>query len=82
MLCVLTAGHSDSARDPAEALVEDIAAICAQADARLGNRAGTCERGVWFWYWPPHPGVGVEVLTALHRDAVTFLAGITARETP
>ena len=82
VLSVLTAGHSDSARDQAEALVEDIAAVCAQADARLGNTAGTAERGVWFWYYPPDPNVGVEVLTALHRDAVAFLAGIAARDTP
>ena len=76
MLSVLTAGRSVLPRTEAEALVEDIAAICAQIDRRLGNRRGTAERGVWFWYWPPHPDIGAEVLTALHRDAVAFLAGI------
>ena len=76
VLSVLTAGRSVLPRSEAEALVEDIAAICAQADRRLGNRVGTAERGVWFWYYPPHPNVGTEVLTALHRDAVAFLAGI------
>ncbi len=82
VLSVLPAGHSISARDDAEALVDDIAAICKQVDDRLGNRAGIAERGVWFWYYPPDPNVGVEVLTALHRDAVAFLAGIvTGRPT-
>ena len=76
MLSVLPAGHSDSDRDDAEALVEEIAAICAQIDRRLGNRAGTAEKGIWFWHYPPHPNAGTEVLTALHRDAVAFLAGI------
>lgn len=66
----------------AQVLCEQIHEIGLQIDRRLGNRAGTAEKGVWFWYWPPHPGVGVEVLTALRRDAVEFLAGITAREKP
>lgn len=76
VLSVLTAGHGDSARDEAEALIEDIACVCAQIDRRLGNRAGTAERGTWFWYYPPNPAVSLDVLARLHLDAVRFLHAI------
>lgn len=53
-------------------LVDGIAQACAEIDARLGNRPGTAERGCYFWYWPPDPNLGIDVLVALYRDALTF----------
>lgn len=64
----------------AEHLAADITTICAQIDRRLGNPAGTAERGTYFWYWPPTPDLGVEVLTNLHADAVAMLHRIVASE--
>ena len=61
----------------AEQLRQDITAVCAQADRRLGNSAGTAERGVLFWYWPASSVSNLDVLTRLHADAVAFLHTIT-----
>lgn len=57
----------------AEILRQDITAVCAQADRRLGNPLGTAERGIYFWYWPASSVSSINVLTRLHADAVAFL---------
>lgn len=68
-------------RRVAERLAVRIAEVCAEIDTRLGNPPGTAERGCYFWYGPPPcPDLGPDVLTALHRDAVTMLAGIVAAQ--
>ncbi len=69
-----------AAPDPAAVLRKEIAAICQQIDRRYGNRAGTAEKAVYFWYWPPGDVSSVEVLTNLHRDAVSFLVKAIDRE--
>jgi len=65
------------APSPDEILRVDIAAICAQIDMRLGNPPGTAERGTYFWHWPPHDGMDLEVLARLHADAAALLFTIT-----
>lgn len=57
-------------------LRDRITEVCVEIDSRLGNKHGTAERGCYFWYWPPEPNIGVEVLVALHRDAVAMLDSI------
>lgn len=57
-------------------LRDRITEVCAEIDTRLGNRPGTAERGCFFWYWPPEPSIGVEVLVALYRDAVAMLRSV------
>lgn len=77
------ARHLDAAPSADEVLAREIADVCVQIDRRLGNRTGTAEKGVWFWLWPPDSLPDLDVLTALHRDAVTFLHNLirTPKET-
>jgi hypothetical protein len=72
--------HLRAAPDPAEVLRHEIAEICAQIDVRLGSRAGTAERGTYFWYWPPRDITSIKVLTRLHADAVRFLVDVMDRQ--
>lgn len=65
----------------AQILTAETLAVCAQIDRRLGNQPGTAARGCWFWHWPPEPHQSVELLAALHADAVAFLYGITGEMT-
>ena len=66
--------HRPRISTEAELLRQDITAACAQIDRRLGNPAGTAERGVYFWYWPASSVSSVDVLVVqLHADAVAFL---------
>jgi hypothetical protein len=68
---------------PADILREEIAAICKQMDRRYGNPPGTSERAVYFWWWPADEVHNVDVLEALHSDAVRFLLkAITKAEAP
>jgi hypothetical protein len=60
-----------------ELLRQEISDICAQADRRLDNPAGTAERGIYFWYWPASSVSSINVLTRLHADAVAFLHTLT-----
>jgi hypothetical protein len=69
-----------AAPSPAEILRDEITAICSQMDRRLGNRAGTAEKAVYFWYWPPGDVSSVGVLTNLHADAVRFLVDVMERQ--
>jgi hypothetical protein len=55
-------------------LRRQISDVCAELDKRWGNAAGVAERGVYYWYWPPSPSTGLDVLVNLHRDALAFLA--------
>ncbi len=72
--------HLSAAPDPAAVLRQEITAICQQIDRRYGNRAGTAEKAVYFYWWPPSESTSVEVLTNLHRDAVSFLVKAIERE--
>lgn len=67
---------------PADTLRSEIAAICEQIDRRTGAKPGTAERGTYFWFWPRTDCI--DTLTALHRDAVTFLANLATnrKESP
>jgi hypothetical protein len=72
--------HLRAAPSPAEILRDEITAICSQMDRRLGNRAGTAEKAVYFYWWPPSESTSVEVLTRLHADAVRFLVDVMDRQ--
>lgn len=74
----MTAQQLRSARrlrvaDPAEVLRQEISVLCEQIDRRHGNRPGTAERAVYFWWWPPDAVSSVDVLAQLHADAARFL---------
>lgn len=59
---------------PAEILRAEVTAICQQIDRRNGTTPGTAERGIYFWFWPRTDDLAT--LTALHADAVTYLANL------
>jgi hypothetical protein len=67
---------------PAEFLRTDITDICAQIDRRLGNPPGTAEHGLYFWWWPPGGVDSLDVLQALHTDALRFLLNLANPEGP
>lgn len=73
------ARHLAVAPTEAEVLGEEITAVCAQIDRRLGNRPGTAERGLYFWLWPP-ADLAVDVLVRLHADGIKFLHNLTTTE--
>ncbi len=54
-------------------LVGKIANACAQIDKVHGNPPGTCERAVYWAYWPPSASTSIEVLCALLNDARVYL---------
>jgi hypothetical protein len=80
----MSARHLTVPRTAAQALRQEITDICVQIDHRLGNRAGTAERGVYFWHWPPDAVVSIDVLTRLRADAIKYLQNLTnsPKETP
>lgn len=60
-----------------EILRDEIRAICEQIDRRNGTTPGTAERGLYGYYWPPHPFMDLDVLIRLHADALIFLHALT-----
>lgn len=64
---------------PEDILRSEITAICEQIDRRNGTTPGTAERGIYFWFWPRTDDLAT--LTALHADAVTYLANLIEGKT-
>lgn len=62
-----------------DALVAIITAIADQIDLHYGNRPGTAERAIYFWYWPPDT-CGLPTLELLHLDAQRILADLHTTE--
>ncbi|OBG70284.1 hypothetical protein [Mycobacterium sp. E3305] len=65
-----------------EGLRFEIYDVCRDIDHRLGNRLGTAEKGCYFWLWDDDTRgrhiTSIEVLAALRRDAVAYLAALPA----
>lgn len=69
------ARHLTVAPTAAQALRTEITDICVQIDHRLGNRAGTAERGIYFWY--SESLADIDVLIRLRADALNHLHNLT-----
>ena len=71
----MSARHLAVAPTAAQVLRQEITDICAQIDHRLHNRAGTAERGVYFFY--SESLADIDVLTRLRADALNHLHNLT-----
>ncbi len=63
-------------------LVDKIANITDELDARYGNEPGRAERALYVWFWPPSGSTSIETLVYLLNDARAFLAKAPALPAP